>query len=138
MKRYDAVLFETSRAGSFVWVSKFDNCKILGRALFQGRLQYTKAKTIIMYLPIEIGHYVHKQCNGEYIEMKKLETDILRNFSHKDLGVLKGDFSGFGCLKDAQPPCWLRLCSRVLQPTQACSSPQKNMASLVFFFRNKY
>ena len=38
-----------------------------------------------------------------------LEIDISRN-SHKRLGVLSGDFLRFGCPKDTQMPCWLRLC----------------------------
>ena len=38
-----------------------------------------------------------------------LEIDILRNFSQRILGVLKGDFYGVGCPNSAQTPCWLRL-----------------------------
>ena len=31
-----------------------------------------------------------------------LEIDILRNYCQKNLGVLRGDFRGTGCPKDAQ------------------------------------
>ena len=34
-----------------------------------------------------------------------------KNYSQKDLGVLRGDFWGFGCPNDTQTPCWLRLCA---------------------------
>ena len=37
------------------------------------------------------------------------ENDILRNYSQKSLGVIRGDFWGFGCPTDAQTPTWLRL-----------------------------
>ena len=30
-----------------------------------------------------------------------LDIDIIRNYSPKDLGVLRGDFWSFGCLEDA-------------------------------------
>ena len=41
-------------------------------------------------------------------------NDILRNYFPKRLGVLRGDILGGGeCLKDAQTPCWLRLCLQV-------------------------
>ena len=42
-----------------------------------------------------------------------LVIDILRNYFPKDLGVLMGDFWGFGCPKDAQTPCSLRLYSAI-------------------------
>ena len=49
-----------------------------------------------MYKLIKIGHDIIKQCHGEYKEMKKfnhkLEIDIFRNSSQKDLGVLRGSF----------------------------------------------
>ena len=38
------------------------------------------------------------------------ENDILETYSQKSLGVFGGDFWGFGCPKDTQTPCWLRLC----------------------------
>ena len=37
-----------------------------------------------------------------------LETDILRNSSKKDLGVLRVLFKGLGVQNDTQTPCWLR------------------------------
>ena len=39
-----------------------------------------------------------------------LEIDILRNDSQKYFAVLRGVFGVFGCPKDTQTPCWLRLC----------------------------
>ena len=39
-----------------------------------------------------------------------LEIDILRNLFQIYLGVLRSDFGGFRCPKDAQTPCWPRLC----------------------------
>ena len=38
-----------------------------------------------------------------------LEFDILKNSSQKTLGVLRGYFSWFGCIKDTKMPCCLRL-----------------------------
>ena len=38
-----------------------------------------------------------------------LEIDILRNYSPKDSVVMRGDFEGFECPKDAQAPYWPRL-----------------------------
>ena len=56
------------------------------------------------------------------MEMKKfnymLEIDILRNSSQKNVGVLMGVFKGFGCSKDSQTPCWLRLCSMIITSEQ--------------------
>ena len=37
-----------------------------------------------------------------------LETDILRNSSINDLGILRVLFKGLGVQKDTQTPCWLR------------------------------
>ena len=52
---------------------------------------------------IESRHDILIQCNENNMEMKKinymLEIDILRNSSQKNLGVLRGAFSGFGCAK---------------------------------------
>ena len=82
-------------------MSNIDNFEILGRPIFQGRLQCTKMTIINMYLLIEIGHNFHIKCHGDHIEMKKenymLEIDPYRNSSRKNLGVPKGHFSGFGC-----------------------------------------
>ena len=38
-----------------------------------------------------------------------LEIDILRNNFPTNMVTLRGDFWGFGCPKEAQTPCWLRL-----------------------------
>ena len=59
-----------------------------------------------MYLLIvEVRYNISIYCHGNCIEVNKfnymLETDILR----KLLGVLRGDFLGFGCLNDAKMPC---------------------------------
>ena len=40
-----------------------------------------------------------------------LEIDILRNNFPKK--ILRGVLCGFGCSKDTQMPCWLRLCFRL-------------------------
>ena len=49
-----------------------------------------------MYKFIKIRHDIIKQCHGNYKEMKTfndmLGIDILRNSSHKKLGVQIGDF----------------------------------------------
>ena len=56
-----------------------------------------------MYKFIKIRHDIIKQCHGNYKEMKKfnykLEIEIFRNSTLKDLGVLRGSFEGFGCPK---------------------------------------
>ena len=56
-----------------------------------------------MYKIIKIRHDIIKQCHGNYKEMKKfkfkLEIKIFRNSTHKNLGVLRGSFQGFGCPK---------------------------------------
>ena len=48
-------------------------------------------KTIDMYKFIKIRHKILIQCNGNYMEMKKinymLEIDILRDSSQKNLGL---------------------------------------------------
>ena len=41
-----------------------------------------------------------------------LETDIFRNYSQKDLGVLRDDFKESGCPNDSQASCRLRLSQR--------------------------
>ena len=56
-----------------------------------------------MYKFIKIRHDINKLCHVNYKEMKKfnykLESEILRNSTQKDLGVLRGSFQGFGCPK---------------------------------------
>ena len=56
-----------------------------------------------MYKFIKIIHDIIKQCHGNYKEMKnfnyKLEIEIFRNSTQKNLGVLRGSFYGFGCPK---------------------------------------
>ena len=56
-----------------------------------------------MYKFIKIRHDIIKQCHGNYKEMKKfnykLEIEIFRNSTQKDVGVLRGSFQGFGCPK---------------------------------------
>ena len=66
-----------------------------------------------MYSLIKIRHTSLIQCHGNFSEVEifyyMLEIDISRNYTQKDLGVLKGDIGGFVCPNDAQMPCWLRL-----------------------------
>ena len=49
-----------------------------------------------MYKFIKIRLDILIQCHGNYMEVEKfnymLEINILRNFSQKDLGVLRGAF----------------------------------------------
>ena len=49
-----------------------------------------------MYKFIKIRHDIIKQCPGNYKEMKilnyKLEIEIFRNSTLKNLGVLRGSF----------------------------------------------
>ena len=49
-----------------------------------------------MYKFIKIRHDILNQCHGNYKEMKefsyKLEIEIFRNSTQKDLGVLRGSF----------------------------------------------
>ena len=51
---------------------------------------------MILYLPIEIRHNIKIHCHKNCIEGEKsnymLKIDIFRNYSLKDLGVLRGDF----------------------------------------------
>ena len=81
-----------------------------------------------------------------------LAIDILRSYFPKGLGVLRGDFWMFGCPKDAQTACWLRLWSqcyfRVFANTiirvflvdtgingltyQKPNSPQENSLAFIF------
>ena len=56
-----------------------------------------------MYKFIKIRHGTIKQCHGSYKEKKKfnykLEIEIFRNLTQKNLGVLRGSSYGFGCPK---------------------------------------
>ena len=56
-----------------------------------------------MYRFIKIRQDIIKQCHKKYKEMKKfnykLEIEIFRNSTLKDLGVLRGSFQGFWCPK---------------------------------------
>ena len=56
-----------------------------------------------MYKFIKIRHDIIKQCHGNYKEMKKfnykLEIEIFRNSTLKELGVLRGSFQGLRCPK---------------------------------------
>ena len=56
-----------------------------------------------MYKFIKIRHDIIKQCHGNNKEMKKfnykLEIEVFRNSTQKNLGVLWGSFLGFGCPK---------------------------------------
>ena len=88
------------------WVPKIDNSKLLGRSIFLVWTQYIEITTIGMHLLIEIRHWVLTQWHGNYIEMNNSncmpKIDILRNYSLKFMGVLRGDFWGFWCPKDTQ------------------------------------
>ena len=67
-----------------------------GVQIFKGGSQYTQISTMNMYKFIKIRHDIIKQCHGNYMEMKKfnykLEIEIFRNFTLKELGVLRGSF----------------------------------------------
>ena len=56
-----------------------------------------------MYKFIKIRQDIIKQCHGNYKEIKKfndkLEIEIFRNSLHKNFGVQRGSFQGFGCPK---------------------------------------
>ena len=56
----------------------------------------THISTINMYKFIKIRHGIIKQCHGNHKEMKKfyykLEIEIFRNSTQKNLGVLRGSF----------------------------------------------
>ena len=56
-----------------------------------------------MYKFIKIRHDIIKQCHENNKKMEKisykLEIEIFRNSTQKNLGVLRGAFSGFGCPK---------------------------------------
>ena len=64
-----------------------------------------------MYEFIKIRHDIIKQCHGNYKEMKKfnykLEIEIFRNSSQKDLGVLRVFFIRVWVSKKAprRPAC---------------------------------
>ena len=71
-------------------------CLKLAVVKFLGGSQYTHISTINMYKFIKIRHDIIKQCHGYYKEMKKfnykLEIEIFRNSTLKNLGVLRGAF----------------------------------------------
>ena len=75
---------------------KIGGCKIFGHPNFKGGSQYTHISTINMYKFIKIRQDIIKQCHGNYKEMKKfnykLEIEIFRNSTQKNLGVLRGSF----------------------------------------------
>ena len=56
-----------------------------------------------MYKFIKIRHDIIKLCHGNCKERKKcnykLQIEIFRISTQKDLGVLRGSFQGFGCPK---------------------------------------
>ena len=56
-----------------------------------------------MYKFIKIRHDIIKQCHRNNKEMKrfnyKLEIEVFRNSTQKNLGVLRGSFLGVGCPK---------------------------------------
>ena len=56
-----------------------------------------------MYKFLKIKLDILLKYHGNYIEVEKfnymLKNDILRNFSQKNFGVLRGAFEGFGCPK---------------------------------------
>ena len=56
-----------------------------------------------MYKFIKIRHDIIRQCHGNYKEVKefncKLEIEVFRNSTQKNLGFLRGSFLGFGCPK---------------------------------------
>ena len=64
-------------------MAEVGNCKILGRPIFQGKIQHAQITTINMCLHIEIMLYILIQSHQKYIEVKKfnyvLEIGILRN-----------------------------------------------------------
>ena len=53
-------------------------CKIFGCPIFQGGPQYTQITTIVMYLLVEIRHYVHMQCHGNNNEVRKKSSICLK------------------------------------------------------------
>ena len=59
-----------------------------------------------MYKFIKIRHDITKQCHGHYKERKKfnykLEIEIFRNSTLKNLGVLRGSFLR-GCVSKKAP-----------------------------------
>ena len=52
---------------------------------------------------IEIRHNILVRCQKFHY---MIEIDILRNHSHKNLAVLKGDFCRFMCPNDTHIHCW--------------------------------
>ena len=63
---------------------KIGNTEISGCLNFQGRPQFTQIATIKVYLPNEIKHNVHIQCQRNHIEVKKIDYCKVRN-----IGVLR-------------------------------------------------
>ena len=93
-----------------------ENCQLpnFGRPVFQGRRQYTQITTIICVFTFEISINILWKCHGSYIRVKKLNWKWhFEKLRTKNLGDLKGYFWGFGCPKNAQTPCWLRLCCKL-------------------------
>ena len=76
--------------------------KNLGVLFFKGDHQYTQITTINMCLFPEIRQNTLIQFHGIYVGVKIInviylvENDILRNCSHKILGVQRGAFEGLG------------------------------------------
>ena len=70
--------------------------KFLGVQIFKGYHNILIFQPKNMYKFIKIRHDVIKQYQGNYKEMKKfnykLEIEIFRNSTPKDLGVLRGCF----------------------------------------------
>ena len=73
--------------------------KFLGIQIFQGDhniLIFDDISTINMYIFFKIRLDIIKQCYGNYKEMKKfnykLEIEMFRNSTPKNVGVLRGSF----------------------------------------------
>ena len=70
----------------------------LGVQIFKGdhNILIFQVSTTNMYKFIKIRHDIIKQCHGNYKQMKKfnykLEIEIFRNSTQKNLGVLRGSF----------------------------------------------
>ena len=87
------------------------------------RPEFTQITTIIMYLLIQINHNILLQCHGIYIGVKKINYTfkhvIFRNYTRNHIRIWVPDgwlLRVFWCPKDAQTPCWLKLCSTPLTP----------------------
>ena len=87
---------------------KIGSGKIFGRPNFEGGSQYTHISNINMYKFIKIRQDIIKQCHGNYKEMKKfnnkLDIEIFRNSTLKNLGVLRGSFKGLVSKKAPRRP----------------------------------